>query len=346
MSRTVALLPARRAVLGSALAALLVVAMAGPTAAWRSATPSATVVDPAATPTAAPITLTAPAAPVVVARPVPPATVARPGKAHHLRPADPAGAPVDTRRAALAAGGRPAPGGRASTVVRYGIDVSHWQGRIDWDKVARSGVQFVIAKATEGTWLADRWYARNRHLAQRAGLHFTAYHYANPSTTPGDARREADWFLGHAKLRGRNLVPALDLEEDGGLTSAQLERWTFQWVRRIEHKLGVKPIIYTSPGFWAGWVDDSPDLSRAGFHLLWLSHWQIPTPSVPGSDWGGEGWTFWQWTDRGQVAGITGDVDRNVYSGPRLDQITIREVRAQATDGPVKPGRPPRPLPR
>ena len=86
-------------------------------------------------------------------------------------------------------------------------------------------------------------------------------------------------------------------------------------------------------------------LSRAGFHLLWLSHWQTRTPLVPGDDWAGQGWTFWQWTEQGTVPGIAGFVDRDVYSGPRLDQITIAVVRADASGDDGKPDRPPRPRP-
>jgi lysozyme len=259
-----------------------------------------------------------------------------------------AGAPVGSRREALAAGGRKAPGGKAWTVVRHGIDVSHWQGRIDWRRVARSGrVQFVIAKATEGTWRVDPMYARNRELTRRHGLHFTAYHFANPSPERGDARREADWFLRHAQLRSTDLLPALDLEDDGGLTPAQLKRWVFEWMRRVERKLGVKPMLYTSPGFWSGFLGDTTAVARAGFDTLWLSHWGVRKPSIPANRWAGEGWSFWQWTETGSVAGIDGAVDRDVYSGPKLQKLTIRALRRDgAPPDESREDRPPRPKPR
>ncbi|MFN8619552.1 MAG: glycoside hydrolase family 25 protein [Chloroflexota bacterium] len=240
------------------------------------------------------------------------------------------GAPVRDRGDALRAGGRRAKGPRHATVVRHGIDVSHWQGRIDWAKVARSGIDFVIAKATEGTWMLDPTYARNRAEAHRYGIRFSAYHYANPSRKRGDAKREADFFVKHAHLRGRDLVPALDLEEDGGLGSGELRRWTLQFLHRVEQRTGVRPMLYTSPGFWSGEVGDSTSLVRHGFDLLWLSHWGVRRPDVPADRWGRNGWTMWQWTARGRVPGITGFVDRDVYSGPRLSHLTIR---AQRRDG-------------
>jgi len=302
MSTSAAHLSAPRAALGAAIVALLVLAMASPTFAWQSASAHASLV-------------------AREAEAVPRGTISS------AQGRQAASAPIDSPAEALAAGGRRAPGGKSHTVVRHGIDVSHWQGRIDWDRVARSGVRFVVAKATEGTWMVDPMYRRNRTHAQRNGLFFTAYHYANPSRQPGDAKREADWFLRHARLRGANLLPALDLEEHGGLSARELERWTFVWMRRVEKRLGVKPMLYTSPGFWSGWVGDTPDLARAGFETLWVSHWQTRKPWVPANRWAGAGWTFWQWTERGRVAGIHNFVDRNIYSGPRLQRLTIAGIR-------------------
>jgi GH25 family lysozyme M1 (1,4-beta-N-acetylmuramidase) len=257
--------------------------------------------------------------------------------------------PIATRDEALAAGGRRADGPRSRTVVRQGIDVSHWQGRIDWKKVADGGVDFAIAKATEGTWLVDEWYERNREGARRAGVLFTAYHYANPGPGNDDAKREADFFLRHARLDGRHLVPALDLEETGGLGPAQLQRWALQWLRRVEHKLGVKPMLYISPGFWTGSADNSRSIARAGFRTLWISHWDTRRPDIPASRWVGTGWTIWQWTETGSVPGVTGWVDRNVYSGPRLQFMTISASRNGGTDDPggtPRHDRPRRPAPR
>ena len=196
--------------------------------------------------------------------------------------------------------------------------------------------------------MVDPWYERNRVRAQRAGILFTAYHYANPSHRAGDATREADWFVRNAKLNGTNLIPALDLEESGGLSPRQLRRWTLEWLRRVEHRLGVKPMVYTSPGFWSGWVGNTTSISRAGFDVLWLSHWQTRRPSVPAHKWAGDGWTLWQWTRTGRVPGVTGWVDRNLYSGPKLGFMTIRSIRHRGSpepDGSGKHERPPHPAP-
>jgi lysozyme len=255
--------------------------------------------------------------------------------------------PVDTLAEALAAGGSRADRGRGRTVLRQGIDVSHWQGRIDWRRVSGAGIDFAIAKATEGTWMVDPWYARNRARAASAGVAFTAYHFANPGKGPRDAIREADYFVRHAKLGGRNLIPALDLEVNGGLSPRAMARWTLRWLRRVEAKLGVRPMVYTSPGFWHGAVADSRRIAKAGFEVLWLSHWGTRRPSVPARRWDGQGWTIWQWTESGRVPGIDGPVDRNIWSGPKLRFMTIREVRREGEpDGGSRRDRPRLPMPR
>jgi lysozyme len=241
--------------------------------------------------------------------------------------AEPASPPIDSIDEALAAGGASPDERRRRTVLRQGIDVSHWQGYVRWKVVRRTVVDFAIAKATEGIWMVDPWYERNRNRAMKAGIHFTAYHFANPGRGRYDAKREADWFLDHADLRGANLIPALDLERSGGLGPRKLTRWTMQWLRRVKQRLGVKPMVYTSPGFWTGHLGNTTRIARAGYEVLWIGHWETHRPSVPARRWAGEGWTIWQWTETGRVPGVRGWVDRNIYSGPKLRWMTIREVR-------------------
>lgn len=213
----------------------------------------------------------------------------------------------------------------------FGIDVSHWQGRIHWPSVARFGVRFAMIKATDGTWMVDNYYHRNRMRAQAQHIRVTAYHYARPDRSRGDAIREADWFLRHSQLLGRNLVPALDMEERGKLSPRELQRWVLTWLRRVESRLGVKPMVYTSPGFWSGWLGNSGRIAKAGYKVLWLAHYETRSPSIPGQRWNGHGWTFWQWTQCGHVEGIRGCVDRNYYLGDRIWDMSIRYNRIWAS---------------
>jgi lysozyme len=214
---------------------------------------------------------------------------------------------------------------------KRGIDVSHWQRSIDWGQVADAGIDFAIAKATEGTGRVDHWYVRNAEAARSQGIRFTAYHYARPARGKKSARRQADFFLQHAQLTDRDLAPALDLERTDGLGPAALRRWTLTWLRRVEERLGVKPIVYTSPAFWASAMANTRDIAKAGYRVLWIAHYGTPQPQVPARRWNGHGWTIWQWTKCGHVSGISGCVDRDALNGISLKALTIRQLRTDRT---------------
>ncbi|GEM_PF-1758609 len=237
--------------------------------------------------------------------------------------------PLTTLRMVRSAGGRQATV-RERTVLREGIDVSHWQDRIDWGRVARSGVDFAWVKASEGTGLVDRRYRRNVTRARAAGIRVGAYHFAVPEAGVRDARRQADHLVRTAQARPGDLVPALDLEVDGGLSRGALRRWTVAFLARVETRLGVRPVLYTSPGFASAELAGVRSLARDHAPALWVAHWGTRRPDLPGDAWAGRGWSFWQWTDRGQVPGISGPVDRNLYSGPALRTLTIGARRAAA----------------
>lgn len=208
-----------------------------------------------------------------------------------------------------------------------GIDVSHWQGRINWPRVQRAGVRFVIAKATDGLSGADGRYHRNARMARRAGLMFTAYHFARPAGGVANAQAQADFFVARAKLQSSDLVPALDLETTGGLGHVALERWVLAFLNRVQHRLGVKPMVYTSPGFWTGAMANTRAIVRAGYRVLWVAHWDTAHPSVPAKRWNGNGWTIWQWTKCGRIAGIRTCVDRDAISGVVLKTLTLAVQR-------------------
>lgn len=208
-----------------------------------------------------------------------------------------------------------------------GIDISHWNHAIDWNKVAADGISFAIAKATEGGTFRDDRYLANRAGAKAAGLAFTAYEYARPSRRVNDAVRDADHFLEVAQLTDDDLVPVLDLEETGGLGKARLRRWVDAWSDRVYDELGVRPMIYVSSSFWKHPMRNTTDHAALG-HPLWIAHWHVTNPWVPGQMWNDRDWTIWQWTSDGAVNGIRGRVDLNVYNGTDLTPLTIGAARS------------------
>jgi GH25 family lysozyme M1 (1,4-beta-N-acetylmuramidase) len=204
-----------------------------------------------------------------------------------------------------------------------GIDVSHYQGRIDWRRVARSGHHFAIAKATEGRTYIDRTYLRNKVLAEANGLAFGAYHFARPDPKPNDAVREANHFLDVARLEPGNVIPVLDLETTGGLSHRRLTRWILTWLRRVHERIGVRPMVYTSPRGWAERTGNTTAVAEAGYDVLWVAHWGVREPALPARNWGGNGWSLWQRSDCGSVPGIRGCVDVNQLAGPSIGSVTI-----------------------
>ncbi len=200
-----------------------------------------------------------------------------------------------------------------------GLDVSVWQGTIDWTKVAAAGKKFAIIRASAGSLTKDSTYAANRAGAKAAGLKIAAYHYANPDTANNDALNEANWFLSLATPTHGELIPALDVEVTNGLSVSQMQTWVSTWLQRVSSVLGVKPMIYTSPNFWKTYLGDTQQFAQAGYKVLWIAHWTSASqPTVPAGNWGGNGWTFWQYTSDGTVPGITGRVDLDRYNGTTL----------------------------
>jgi len=207
-----------------------------------------------------------------------------------------------------------------------GIDVSHWQGYVRWADVKNAGVGFAIAKATEGQTFVDHRYARNKSRADHLGLAFGAYHFASPDRSYRDAIREAKHFVRTASLAGRHLLPVLDLERTGGLSRSALIAWVRTWLRTVESRLGVKPMIYTSPSFWKDRMGDTRWFADNGYRL-WVAHWYTSSPRVPADNWGGRGYTLWQLTDCAKVKGISGCVDGDLLNGTNLGRLRIKNNR-------------------
>jgi lysozyme len=128
-----------------------------------------------------------------------------------------------------------------------GIDVSKWQGTIDWSKVAGAGIRFAIARATKGRTYIDPTFQANVNEARANGIVVGAYHRATPSggatANIVDARAEANHYLDVASPGVGDLIPALDIEETGGLAPADLVVWVKAWVTRVTNVLGVKPML-------------------------------------------------------------------------------------------------------
>ena len=226
----------------------------------------------------------------------------------------------------------------ASAAVRVpGIDVSKWQGDVDWTDVASTPVRFVIMRATIGNTAStvrsvDPKYAEYLAGATANGLVVGAYHRANVGRAEDDAWNEANYFVNNAQIAAGDVLPVLDIEQTHGLSVAEMQEWVREWVQRVFARTGVKPMIYSSPNFWQTNMGNTPWFADHGYPL-WIAHWGVSAPIVPAGNWGGQGWTFWQWTSTGHVDGIASDVDRDRFKGTSLARGKIASLEVTPPDG-------------
>lgn len=200
----------------------------------------------------------------------------------------------------------------------HGIDISHYQGKIDWDKLLLNKsnsfpLHFIFMKATEGGDHGDDTFESNFAAARDYGFIRGAYHFFSPKT---DALRQADYFIRTVKLDSGDLPPVLDVEVTGKKSKRELQRSIKQWLDRVEAHYGVKPILYTSYKFKTNYLDDP--LFNA--YPYWIAHYYVDSVKYQGQ------WHFWQHTDVGTVSGIKEDVDLNVFNGTleELQKMTIK----------------------
>ena len=195
-----------------------------------------------------------------------------------------------------------------------GIDVSKFQGRIDWQTVAaQSDVRFVYIKATEGSTVSDSRYARNLKGAREAGLPVGSYHYFIGRRS---ARDQFDNFCRTVPRDEQDLLPMVDVEEAGNRLVApeRLRENLREFMELIHEEYGVYPILYSQYGFYnarlAGHFDDC---------LIFMARYSKQEPRLKGK----AAYAIWQYSERGHIPGIKGTVDLDRFS-PRTTLSDLR----------------------
>jgi len=201
----------------------------------------------------------------------------------------------------------------------HGIDVSHHQGRIDWDELRDHGliderpIRFVMIKSTEGATKMDENFLDNFYQAREHGFTRGAYHFYSIYSS---AEKQAEFFIKNVKLEKGDLPPVLDVEhKPKNQTDEEFVVSIRKWLDIVESHYGVKPIIYTYYKFKTRYLngsvfDDYP---------YWIAHYYVDKVEYEGA------WKFWQHTDAGRLPGIRGRVDFNIYNGSYYDlrKLTI-----------------------
>lgn len=193
-----------------------------------------------------------------------------------------------------------------------GIDVSTYQGDVDWATVANQGILYAFAKATEGASSTDPSFLRNWTNMKTFGIVRGAYHFFRPAKDP---IVQANNFLQLVKtIEASDLPPVLDLEVLDGLDARTVINNALRWISTIETATGRKPIVYTYPVFWEDKLGNPTQFSN---YPLWVANFETRTPFVP-SAW--RSWAFHQYSESGQLQGIQGNVDLNQFNGT-LDDL-------------------------
>lgn len=211
----------------------------------------------------------------------------------------------------------------------HGIDVSYYQGTIDWAAVAGAGTDFAYARASLGSGYTDPTSDANHDGAKANGLYFGAYHFARPDQSGGV--QQADHFLDRAQVRddGRTLPPMLDLEwgPDSvptcfGLSQSGMAGWVRDFVDRVEARTGRTAAIYTNRNWWNQCVGTAADF---GHHPLFHPCY-CDSPGTIATGW--SRFTVWQYTSTGRVAGVSGNVDQDVFNGTMADLAALAGDRS------------------
>ena len=191
----------------------------------------------------------------------------------------------------------------------HGIDVSHYQGNVDWALVAES-FHFAFIKATEGNHYLDPGFHRNITDIQNTSLSFSAYHFYSPDKDPVE---QANHFLEHTGAYDFTLPPVLDIEVAPHSDLNTFQDGIQQWLDIVSKSSGCTPIIYSSKSFWDKYLQ-----SRFSDYPVWISDYTTDPERIASIP-----WSFWQFSDQGKVHGIDGPVDQSLYRGTEKN---IREL--------------------
>jgi lysozyme len=209
----------------------------------------------------------------------------------------------------------PHPGvNRAHFMPVQGIDISKYQGDVDWARVRDSGIRFAYLKVSEGGDHVDERFYKNWTAASAAGIPRGAYHFMYWCRTASD---QAVWFTQAVPQDPTQLPPVLDVEWNHAsetcpqqTTPDDARAKIAKMLQIMEYHTGKRPIIYTDIAFHRDVLE-----GRFPGYEFWLRS----VAAEPHQRFSDRPWTFWQYTSTGRVPGIRGDVDKNAFEGDEND---------------------------
>lgn len=197
-----------------------------------------------------------------------------------------------------------------------GIDVSEFQGKVDWDEVEildeKYPVQFVFIRATAGNDRVDAQFKKNWEGAKENKIIRGAYHYYRPNE---NSIEQANLFIKTVKLQKGDLPPVLDIEKlPKNQSLDSLKKGLKRWLTKVEKHYQVRPIIYSGERYYSDFLKE-----EFGEYLFWIANYNFYREKIE------DDWLFWQFTEKASLPGIEHRVDVNIYNGD-LEQLQFITV--------------------
>ena len=194
----------------------------------------------------------------------------------------------------------------------HGIDISHYQGNIFWETIGdNTKMAYVYLKATEGSGNIDATFERNIQMATSHGLKVGSYHFYRPRI---DQRQQLINFRSQCLPREQDLIPMIDIETTGGLSTDVFCDSLFYFLDLVEEVYHQKPLLYTYRNFYnkhlLGKIDD---------YKIMIAMYTDEEPVLADD----RDITMWQYTGKGRIPGISGYVDKSRFMGNH----NLREIR-------------------
>lgn len=197
-----------------------------------------------------------------------------------------------------------------------GIDVSEFQGKVDWEEVEvleeKYPVQFVFIRATAGNDRVDGQFKKNWEGAKENKIMRGAYHYYRPNE---NSIEQANLFIKTVKLQKGDLPPVLDIEKlPKNQPLDSLKKGLKRWLTKVEKHYQVRPIIYTGESYYDDFLKE--EFSE---YLFWIANYNFYREKIE------DDWLFWQFTEKASLPGVKHRVDVNIYNGD-LEQLQFITV--------------------
>ena len=217
----------------------------------------------------------------------------------------------------------------SSDTIYEGIDVSGWQGRIDYEQVKNNGIEIIYMKSSEGSNFVDPYFNENYTNAKANGLKVGFYHYVD-ARTQQEAIEEARFFVSVISGKTPDCKLAIDFESFGNLNIEEINQIAITFIETVERLSGKEVVIYSDTSNAKNIF--SEELVK---YPLWVAQYEVEKPT-PNGKW--NSWVGWQYTDIGEIAGINGYVDRDKFTQDILLNNTSEIPLPEQTTKPVAGG--------